>query len=234
MKITPKRVLLFDIDGTLLDPKDSCPRFLKQAIQEVFGISISMDGFVVAGKTDWQILTEVMRLAGSSDEEINAKRSAEFAAYTRNYALKGQEAGIVMLPGVDALIDRLVGYPEFALGLVTGNIHSIVSYKLRAAGLKPSVFTFGAYGDDHMDRNRLPGIALERYEEMQGSRVKNGNVLVIGDTPRDIACARSNGFKIMCVATGQYCYAELEIHHPDFLLEDLLDTERVMAIFSNF
>ncbi len=116
MKITPKRVLLFDIDGTLLDPKDSCPRFLKQAIQEVFGISISMDGFVVAGKTDWQILTEVMRLAGFSDEAINAKRSAEFAAYARNYALMGKEVGMMVLPGVDALLDRLVGYLSLLWG----------------------------------------------------------------------------------------------------------------------
>ena len=234
MQMTPKRVLLFDIDGTLLDPKDSCPRFLEQAVREVFGISISMDGFVVAGKTDWQILTEVMRLAGLSDGEINAKRSAEFAAYARIYAVQGKDVGMVALPGVNALLDRLVGHPEFALGLVTGNIHNIVPYKLRSAGLDPSVFAFGAFGDDHMDRNRLPGIALERYKEMQGSQVKKENVLVIGDTQRDIACARNYGLKAMCVATGQYSYLDLAGHHPDYLLEDLADTDRVMEIFSRF
>jgi phosphoglycolate phosphatase-like HAD superfamily hydrolase len=234
MKIIPKRVLLFDVDGTLLDPKDSCPRFLKQAIKEVFGISISMDGFVVAGKTDWQILTEVMRMAGFSDEEINAKRSAEFAAYARIYALQGKDAGMAVLPGVDTLLDRLVGHPEFALGLVTGNIHDIVPYKLRAAGLDPSVFAFGAFGDDHIDRNRLPEIALERFVKIQGEPIDIGNVLVIGDTPRDIACARNYGLKVMCVATGQYSYPDLASQHPDFLLADLTDTDRVMAILSSF
>ena len=80
----------------------------------------------------------------------------------------------------------------------------------------------------------MPGIALERFAKIQGVPIDKGNVLVIGDTPRDIACARSNGFKIMCVATGQYCYTDLETHQPDFLLEDLTDTDRVMAIFSKF
>ena len=195
MKITPKRVLLFDIDGTLLDPKDSCPRFHKQAIQEVFGISISMDGFVVAGKTDWQILTEVMRLAGSSDERDNGKRSTSLQPTPEIMLFRREDVGMAVLPGVDALLDRLVGHPEFALGLVTGNIHDIVPYKLRAAGLDPSFFTFGAFGGDHMDRNKLPGIALERYEKIQGVPVEKGNVLVIGDTQGILPVPEAMGSK---------------------------------------
>jgi phosphoglycolate phosphatase-like HAD superfamily hydrolase len=228
------RVLLFDIDCTLLDPAGEGCIYFSRALIEVFGTAGPIVDFSMAGKTDWQIVTELMTLAGVSDERIDAGLEATFAAYARTISEADLALKMRVLPGVQALLSALSQRPEFALGLVTGNVREAVPHKLRAVGIDPAQFTFGAYGSERLHRNELPGLALSRLAELSGGPVDRERVLVIGDTARDIECARHAGVKVMVVATGHSSVEELAEHQPDYILEDLTDAEAVMRIFKSF
>jgi phosphoglycolate phosphatase len=234
MTATTNRVLLFDIDGTLLDSAGEGRICMRRALEDVFGITAPMDAYDMAGKTDWQIVTELMHLAGLNAEQIEAGRVDAFAAYARHVEIAAPTFKMQILPGVAALLDRLHTNPAFILGLVTGNVREAVPHKLRAVGITPSAFKFGAFGSEHLDRNTLPALALYRLSQTLGSSVPPALTLVIGDTPRDIACARHAGVKVLCVATGQFSRESLAQHQPDFLLDDLSDTDRVLEILNNY
>jgi phosphoglycolate phosphatase-like HAD superfamily hydrolase len=118
--------------------------------------------------------------------------------------------------------------------LVTGNVREIVPHKLRFVGVDPGLFKFGAFGSEHIDRNTLPALALYRLGQMLGAPVPLGSVLVIGDTPLDIECAKHARLKVLSVETGHFDLATLAKSQPDYLLEDLSDTEAVMDILRSY
>jgi len=229
-----KRVLLFDIDGTLLDSKGEGRTCFRRALTDIYGLTGPIGTHGMAGKTDWQILTELMQMAGLDLEKIEARRVEAFAAYSHHVEMAAPTFQMRLLPGVAALMEQLKDNPRFILGLVTGNVREAVPHKLRAVGLDPDLFAFGAYGSEHQDRNTLPNLALYRLGQMMGSPIPPDSALVIGDTPLDIACARHAGTKILSVATGNYDRGALEEHKPDYLLDDLAETEAVMKIFLEF
>lgn len=230
----PKRILLFDIDGTLLDPAGEGRHYFKQVLTASFGTAGPIDTFDMIGKTDWQIVDELMGLAGVDREKVDANREAVFRAYARLVAQNAPTFNMRVLPGVLPLLVRLRRLPEFDLGLVTGNVREAVPHKLRAVGIDPDQFSIGAYGSEHVDRNALPGLALERWAVHLGQPVQKRHALVIGDSPRDIACARHSGLKVLCVATGHHDYRSLAAHQPDYLLEDFTQTEEVLQILQTF
>ena len=229
-----KRILLFDIDGTLIKPSKVGHISFRRALEDVYGVVGPLDDYNMAGKTDWQIVTDLMRLAGLDTEAIEARRMDAFAAYARHFSIIPITATIPLLPGVTELMARLATEEDFILGLVTGNVREVVPHKLRAGGLDPGMFEFGAFGSEHIDRNTLPALALYRLSQMRGGPVSPESALVIGDTPLDIACARHAGVKVLCVATGRYSQAQLWEYNPDYVLEDLSDTDRVLEIFNQF
>ncbi len=226
------RILLFDIDGTLIDPAGEGALCLRRALEDVYGRSGPVETYDMAGKTDWRILTDVMRLAGLDEADIESARADAFDAYARHVEAAAPTLKMRVLPGVMDLLAQLTADPRFLLGLVTGNVREAVPFKLRAAGLDPGIFTFGAFGSEHMDRNQLPALALYRLGQQLGFSVPPESVLVIGDTPYDIACARHTGVQVLCVASGTYPRQALAGHQPDFLLDDLGDVERVMEILN--
>jgi len=228
------RVLLFDIDCTLLNPAGEGRIYLSQALEEVFGTAGPIADFPMAGKTDWQIVTELMTLVGISPKQIDAGREAAFAAYARLIAEAAPILKMTVLPGVQTLLGALSQQLEFALGLVTGNVREAVPYKLRAVGIDPAQFTFGAYGSDRLHRNDLPGLAITRLEAKLGRTIDRVHVLVIGDTSRDIDCARHAGAKVLAVATGHSPVEELEKSSPDYVLENLTDTEALLQILHSY
>jgi phosphoglycolate phosphatase len=229
-----KRALLFDIDGTLMDSTREGPTCFRRALTDVYGVTGPIDTYDMAGKTDWRILTDLMQMAGLDLEEIEARRVDAFAAYAHHVEMAAPTFKMQLLPGVAALMDVLKGDPRFVLGLVTGNVREAVPHKLRAVGLDPGLFTFGAYGSEHQDRNTLPELALYRLGQRMGLSMPPESALIIGDTPLDIACARHAGTKVLGVATGNYDRGALEEHKPDYLLDDLAETEAVMKIFLEF
>lgn len=229
-----KRILLFDIDGTLLDPAGEGIVCLRRALEDVYGVIGPIDSYDMAGKTHWLIITDLLHLAGLNAEEIGAGRVEAFAAYARHVEMAAPTFKMRLLPGVMALLERLADDFGFILGLVTGNVREAVPPMLRAVGIDPALFQFGAFGSEHLERNTLPALALYRLGQMLGSPVAPESALVIGDTPRDIDCARHAGLKVLCVATGQYPRETLAEHNPDYLLDDLADTEAVMGILNQF
>ena len=229
-----KRILLFDIDGTLLDPHGEGLTFLENALMDVFGTAGPIESYDMAGKTDWRIISDLMQLAGVETETIESKRSQAFLVYAQHLADAVPPFTIQLLPGVPALIQRLQDDDGFIMGLATGNVRELVPHKLRSAGLDPAIFQFGAYGSENIDRNLLPTLALKRSERITGERAPLQSVLIIGDTPHDVACARHTGVKVMCVATGTYSLEALAACSPDYLLHDLSDTDHVMWILHQY
>ncbi|MFW5714062.1 MAG: HAD hydrolase-like protein [Brevefilum sp.] len=234
MRKNKKRVLLFDIDGTLVDPQGEGHTCMRLALQDVFGTAGPIETYDMSGKTDWQIVTELMQLAGLEAHKIKTQRQAAFRAYAWVVAREAPNLVMDVLPGVPALLNQLAGDERFLLGLLTGNVREAVPHKLRAAGLNPDIFQFGAYGSEHIDRNELPPLALERAGRLFDTKVSPEAALIIGDTPRDIACARNGGLKVLSVATGWFSKEELAVHNPDYLLDDLGDLDLVMGILSAF
>ena len=234
MENNSQKVLLFDIDGTLLEPAGIGRKCCQRALEDVLGYSISTDHVEMAGRTDWQILNDLLSHAGLDDAQIESRRKAVFDALARHISTAAPTSKMHPLPGVLALMESLKGDQRFLLGLVTGNSQGIVVHKLRAVGIDPGLFAVGAFGDDHFDRNALPALALYRLSQLIGRQVPPEKVLVIGDTPHDIACARHTGLKVLSVATGVFNIPDLEKHQPTYLLEDLSDIEAVLRIFQEF
>lgn len=234
MKNILQKVLLFDIDGTLLEPAGIGRLCCQRALEDVLGHSIATDHVEMAGRTDWQIMNDLLAQAGMEESQIEIHRKAIFDALARHIAAAAPTSKMHPLPGVLNLVDQLAQEKNFILGLVTGNAQAIVAHKLRTVGIDPGLFTVGAFGNEHIDRNALTALALYRLSQVLGEQVPLDNALIIGDTPHDIACARHTGLKVLSVATGTYPIEELEKHQPDYILEDLSDTERVWRIFHEF
>ena len=221
------RLLLFDVDGTLLRVRGAGRRALKTALDRVYGTSGALDQYDLSGKTDQRIVFDVMQAAGLPPEAVRERLDDVFEVYAGGLVDEvGDGRNITVLPGVAALIDRLRETDEVLLGLVTGNIEEGARIKLLPTGLWP-YFRVGAFGSDHADRRRLPSLAARRAHALLGYQFRPLEVLVIGDTPHDVECARAFGAVAAAVATGTYTRAELADCKPDLLFDDLADVDRI-------
>jgi phosphoglycolate phosphatase len=225
-------LLLFDVDGTLLlRAADAHKEAFHVALHEVFGIEDAR-AFRVAtpGKTDLQIAREVLLQAGYDARAIDDRIDALGEAWCRAHAERQPEIADRVAPGMRDLLGWLAGQDKVCLSLLTGNLEPIARLKLACAGLDQFIaFDLGAYGSDHADRTCLVPIVRDRLRHRLGPARATSDIVVVGDTPRDIACARAGGARVVAVATGSYSRAELEAHHPDAVLDDLSDTESVVA-----
>jgi phosphoglycolate phosphatase-like HAD superfamily hydrolase len=172
-----------------------------------------------------------MRGAGFDDETITARMPMLLRRYTDGLVarLAEPERHISMYPGVGALIDAVDAHPDMMLGLLTGNVDRGARLKLGAVGLDFDRFRVNAFGSDSEVRAQLPAIAHARMREVTGIDLAGSDVVVIGDTPADIACGRDLGARAIAVATGRYSVEELAAHAPYAVFEDLGDTDAVMA-----
>jgi phosphoglycolate phosphatase-like HAD superfamily hydrolase len=204
---------------------------MRSALAEIFG-SAGDESYRYDGKTDKQIVREVMRQEGHSDDAIDERMERLLARYvgglderiaTGNYAVR-------MLPGVPELLDKLETHDDIALGLLTGNVVEGARRKLGAAGLSFDRFRVNAFGSDQEHRPNLPAVAQKRASELLGVELERGAMIVVGDTPADIACGRSLGAKAIGVATGHYSVEDLREHEPYAVFADLSDTAAVMRV----
>ncbi|MGB3542630.1 HAD family hydrolase [Rubrivirga sp.] len=212
-------VLLFDIDGTLLQSHGVGRRSVTAALEDVVGASYDFSDLPFSGKTDPQIFREV--LEGAVDAGLEADPTAVDAfreAYVRHMEAGLPHATVEDLPGAVDLVHRLHA-DRVTLGLLTGNVETIAYDKIDRIGLGRDVFPFGAFGSDHHSRNELPAIGAHRASEHTGRVLEGGDVVIIGDTPRDIECARAFGAVAVAVATGHYSVDDLE--DADVVLETL-------------
>ena len=224
------KLVLFDIDGTLLWTDGAGRRAIHDALREVFG-TVGPSDYWFDGKTDRQIVRDLMRLEGFDDAVIDERLPQVLALYVEGLhrELKSPAHPPRTLPGVPELLDALDGAPGIVLGLLTGNIAEGADAKLRAASIDPSRFRIGAFGSDHELRPELPAIAHKRANEMMSLDLRGDAVVVIGDTPADIQCGRALGARAIGVATGRYSVEQLMEHGPVAVFEDLSDTDAVVA-----
>ena len=223
------KLVLFDIDGTLLDPAGAGRRAMLAAMERVFGTTGPADGYRMAGKVDTQIVTELLRGAGLDDARIRATLPTYWAQYVAELQRIIGEHPVRVLPGVRPLLERLREHPQVVLGLLTGNIRAAAWIKLTAVSLAKYFDEMGAFGDEAHSRPELPVIAARRAAERFGKEFQGKDIVIIGDTPADIQCGQAVGAKTIAVATGPYSCEALRQHNPDYCFPDLRDTEAVMA-----
>jgi phosphoglycolate phosphatase-like HAD superfamily hydrolase len=221
------KLFLFDIDGTLLTTDGAGRAALRSAGADLFTIAEDLRTINVSGSTDTAIVQEVLQHHSLETSTANVNRYlGGYLVWLRQH-LANQSGAI--LPGVISLLDALAQDGQ-ALGLLTGNVRRGAEIKLTAHGIWDR-FSFGAFGDDNSDRNQLGPIAKRRAEGMLKVEFAAPDIFVIGDTPKDIACARAFGAVAVAVATGRYSFANLSEHDPDHLYRDLADTKDLLFRF---
>lgn len=223
------KLLLFDIDGTLIRSNGAGRETLAFALAQVFGTSGPLDTYHMSGKTDPRIILDLMTAVGVEAPEIEKHLPYLYQLM----AQKGQEIfplrEMKVCPGVPALLSGLHQNPAVLLGLLTGNAFTTAPMKLRAAGIDPALFKVGVYGSDALDRNQLPAIGIKRANLLTGMEFNGYNTTIIGDTPADILCARAGKATAVAVASGWHSPATLAKYQPDHLFENLADTETVIS-----
>lgn len=232
------KLVLFDIDGTLLGTDGAGRRAIHRALLDETGTAGPIAAYRFDGKTDPQIIGDLLALAGHA----GAGDPACIAAVCRRYVehLRAELAKptqtTTLLPGTRELLGALESHEAAGralVGLLTGNLAPGAVLKLRSAGLDPGRFRVGAYGSDSARRADLPAVAAERAAALTGRAVRGADVIVVGDTPDDVACARPIGARAVAVATGFYDVAALRAAGAAYVFETLADTARVLdAIFA--
>ena len=220
------KLILFDIDGTLITSGGAGERSLRLAIKDRFGADDDLKGIEIAGRTDTGIARRLFERYGVEATPENF--SAFFDRYLHHLAIElGRSQGRI-LPGIPGLLAALKTRPHAAVALLTGNLSRGAEIKLTHYGIW-EFFEFGAYADDNHDRNKLGGFARARALERHGVEFLPENIYVLGDTPHDIDCGRAFGAKTVAIATGGFTRGQLESHRPDYLFDDLSDVPAVMA-----
>jgi phosphoglycolate phosphatase len=225
-------LLLFDIDGTLVLTGRAGVRAMVSAFESLFGMADAFAGISMGGRTDSWLVSQAFARAGVADIPENHERFRE--AYLPRLAEEILRPGTGtkgVMPGVRALLDALRSRPELHLGLLTGNYREAAEIKLGHFALW-DYFGWGAFSDDSADRNALVPIARARAAARGVPNAVRTRVVVIGDTPHDVACAAAAGARSIAVATGGHSRAELERAGADVALDDLSDTEDVLRLLS--
>jgi len=214
------RLYLFDVDGTLISAHGAGRLALTRALEDTYGTAGPADLYDSRGKTDPQIVFELMTAAGIPRAVVQRRLGDCFHTYVRHLeALMSTGHPVDVMPGIPEMLQALSSRPDALVGLLTGNIEGGARAKLRPTGLLP-YFRIGAFGSDDAERRRLPGVARERARALAGSEVPFHHMVIIGDTPLDIDCARACGAVAVAVATGQYRAEELAACSPDLLFTD--------------
>lgn len=227
------RLVLFDIDGTLLWTDGAGRRAIHRALLDEMGTAGPIDRYRFDGKTDPQIVRELLGLAGHPEAEAVER----VAAVCRRYVglledeLARPTQATKVLAGVRGLLAALAEHEaggRALVGLLTGNLEEGAVLKLRSAGIEPRRFTVGAYGSDSHRRSDLPRIAARRAEAHTGRPLAGADVVIVGDTPEDVTCGRAIGARAVAVATGSYNVAALRAAGATHAFENLADTAAVL------
>lgn len=227
-----QRLILFDIDGTLIATNRAGRQVLSLAMREVYGTAGSLDAITFAGRTDLGTITAALTGVGLAQAEIDSGLGQLYSAMTRLGESIFANDNLTPSAGVLPLLAALRAEPHFILGLQTGNVEVTALMKLRAAGLEPAWFPVGAFGSDSATREGLFPVAWRRAFELTGISFSGHNTVAVGDTPGDILSARANGVTSLAVASGFSHSAELAECRPNYLLPDLSDTKMVLTVLA--
>ncbi len=245
--MNPTHLVLFDIDGTLISTKRSAwePPFcesieeawmeevkhMEDSIKEVSKVRSNAYKYRPGGKTDTQIIFELLEGTRITEEEIFKMLPAIREKYLgRLRKVLGNPASIELKPGIRELLEGLSKRSEAVISLLTGNFEGGARIKLNAHGLH-EFFTFetGAFGDFAKQRHELPQRAVEAAKKHTGRHFTGKNIVIIGDTPNDVRCGRHLNVRTIAVATSNYSMEDLKAENPDYLFKDLTETQRVIS-----
>ncbi len=224
-----RRLVLFDIDGTLLQSAGAGRRAILAALGDTVSNHNAATQVRFDGKTDPQIVTELLSVTGHrlGDQGPTVAEVLDRYLVHLEADVSRPEYQATLLPGVLDLLDRLESLEEIVLGLLTGNVAPGARMKLQAAGLAPERFRVGAYGSDHGTRGALPLIAAQRAEPFFGRVPTGAEVVIIGDTPSDVTCGAGIGARPIAVATGAYTTQVLAEAGAHTVFSSLEDTDAV-------
>lgn len=222
--MSAKRLLLWDIDGTLISTGAAGHRAIGRATAERFEGG-DLNDVEIAGRTDAGIAHQILAKYGApaSDDGVRSLLDV-YVQFLADELPRGKGH---ILPGVLPLLRHAATAADLTLGLLTGNLERGAKLKLEYYGLW-HFFAFGAFSDDHHDRNELGSFALSRALEATGMNFAGSQVDVIGDTGHDVACGKAFGARTIAVATGSWSREQLAEHRPDFLFDDLSNVDKVM------
>jgi len=213
------RLILFDIDGTLIRSGGAGVQAFARAFAAEFGIVDGVERLIFAGRTDSGLAREVFEAQGVPATPENFQRFYDRYMFLLAERLNHTRGSV--LPGVRDFLHQLETLPRPPLiGLLTGNIRLGAEIKLRHFGLWGKFHT-GGFGDDHEDRNQIAAIARDRGSRVLGEKLRGEQTVVVGDTPHDVRCGRAIGAKVLAVATGGSKHKELAAQRPDWLVADL-------------
>jgi len=227
------KLVLFDIDGTLLWTDGAGRRAIHRALIDEAGTAGAIATYRFDGKTDPQIVRELLESADHPEADSSKRIAAVCDRYVAalEEELAAAPAGTRLMPGVADLLAALVPHETAGralVGLLTGNLRPGAELKLRAAGVDPARFAVGAYGSDSGRRPDLPPIAAARAAQQVGRSFAGVDVAIVGDTPEDVACGRPFGARSVAVATGYYDVAALRAAGATHVFETLADTAAVL------
>ncbi|MEK6304563.1 MAG: HAD family hydrolase [Acidobacteriota bacterium] len=232
---TSPRVILFDIDGTLIKAvrRPEYRGAMREILMDVFGTCGRIGEVEFAGKTDLAIYREALEPERISLDHIRGCLPRVEGAMVELMDRMARTGEVYQLcPGVQDLLDALSCDERFVTSLVTGNVERLAEAKLRVAGIGHHFRERGAFGSDAEERDHLPAIAADRINRSLGRELPAHRFVIVGDTPRDIWCARHFGARVVAVASGQHTVEQLEPHSPDSLLADLSETDAVMKLLA--
>jgi phosphoglycolate phosphatase len=228
---TSTKLILWDIDGTILLVKRSISdELFTEMCREVYGAEVDLPSFRYSGKTDRGIIHELGGLAGLEEVVIEERLEAAMDFVTRGLEARLDEKDIRLLPNVTNLLEIFDKHESVVQGLLTGNLPGTAALKLRPFGIE-RYFKFGVFGMESRDRNDLGPIALERaIEHMPHPPKDPKDVIIIGDSVRDVECAKSIGATCIITLTGHSSREEIEQLTPDHIVDDLTDTDQVVRM----
>jgi phosphoglycolate phosphatase len=226
----PRRVVLFDIDGTLLNTDGAGRRAMEHAMFSVFGVR-GVDGYRYDGKTDRQIVREQLLQLGHAPTTIDDGMDTVLTRYLERLGdeLERSAPAHVVHRGVKPLLASLQSDARVVVGLLTGNVEAGAMAKLEATGIGTSFFRIGAFGSDHEIRAELPEIARQRASAHVGATVDGRDLVIIGDTPADMTCGRGVGARAIGVTTGRFTRDALAEYTPAAVFDALDDVDAVTA-----
>ncbi len=225
------RLVLFDIDGTLLWSDGSGRAAMETALKRVYGTAGPIEDYYFGGHTDCEAVRDLLNAEGI-DDNIIWERFDELRLVLETELIECIAQGkyrVRPCPGAPELVQASASCENVLIGLLTGNIGSTAAVKLEAAGYNVGLFQVGAYGDESAVRAELLKLAVERAYDLTGYRFQGKQIVMIGDTPADVTCGLELGARSIAVLTGYHNRVELTLSDPDFLFDDLSDTQKVLA-----
>ncbi len=230
------KLVLFDIDRTLILSNGVGRRAMARTLDHILGASHGLDGVRMDGMTDPLIFRAAMEAMGYGPAEIDALLPEVIRHYpgelARELAPTTPGPKPELIPGAREVLERLTARDDVVIGLLTGNVEPGAWLKLHACGLD-RFFTFGAFGNEGPERDKLPAVAVEKAWEETGHRFAGHEIVIVGDTPHDVTCGRHVGAVAVGVATGLYAAEELRAAGADAVLENWLNADHAVQVLTS-